>query len=317
MLIASSWVNPIPEPVRSDDTQPLTVPHDGNTSAPYGTSAPHMDIHGCTDRGRHRERNEDQFLVADLNRTTVIRDTSLTVAPSRRWIPGPQGRLLVVADGLGGQGAGDLASAIAVDVLTAHVTNDMPWVVSPRPEATADEADDVVAAHLRRAMSRCDAHVRHIAEKKGFSDRHPGSTLTAALVLWPHLYVAHAGDSRAYLYRDRQLRRITRDHTLYEQMREASGPAPDLQVATPWKHMLFNAIGGEDGRVLVELHRLELERDDVFLLCTDGLTNHVSDEGIAAFLELGGNAQSCCEALVEAANAAGGSDNITVVIACA
>ncbi len=313
MLIASSWIPSIPDAVGLDDTLPLTVPR-AATSTPDGA---HMDVHGCTDRGRERARNEDQFLVADLNRTTIIRETSLTVSQARRWIPGPQGKLMVVADGLGGQSAGELASAIAVDVLTDHVTNDMPWVVAPRPGATADEADDVVAAHLRRAMARCDAHVRHIAEKKGLADGHPGTTLTAALVLWPKLYVAHAGDSRAYLYRQGHLRRITKDHTIYEQMREHLDVPFDAATVLPCKHVLFNAIGGDDDRVLVELHRMELATDDVLLLCTDGLTNHVSDDAIAAQLSLGNSAQSSCEALVEAANAAGGSDNITVVIACA
>jgi protein phosphatase len=271
-------------------------------SAPAYVVGAHVDVHGMTDRGRVRDRNEDQFLIADLERTLRIRETTLKLAPHHRALPGGQAKLLVVADGLGGHCAGDLASALAVDALVERVRADVPWVPAT---LGLDAPPDEALAPLRRAVAYCEARVRAAANRP--ERQRMATTLTVALLTKNMLEVAHAGDSRCYLLRRGSLVRVTRDHTLYQMLR-------DQGVQTEGnRHVLYNAIGADDRNVVTELHRVPLQRGDVVLLCSDGLTNQVDDDGIVARLR--GSARSCCEALVAAANASGGNDNITVVVA--
>jgi protein phosphatase len=136
------------------------------------------------------------------------------------------------------------------------------------------------------------------------------TTLTMALLTGDTLEVAHVGHSRCYLHRQGRLNRVTRDHTMAELFAGQGVCSPS------YVHMLYNAIGGDLPAVKPELHRMTLEPDDLILLCTDGLTRHLADEEIAALLGRGGGAATTCEALVAAANAAGGEDNVTVVLAC-
>jgi serine/threonine protein phosphatase PrpC len=301
MLLDSSLVT-LPRASTSEDALPLTNPSEASRLEPVGRS---IDVFGATDIGRVRERNEDQFLVADLNRTMVIRQSSLAVPEDRRVLPGEQGKLLVVADGVGGHGAGDLASAVAVNALGDAFLHSVPWVYEPGDDG--DEARDaLVSAAFRQALARCEAQVHAVAQQRGLVALKMATTLTTAVVIWPRLYVAHVGDSRCYLFRDGKLRRITRDHTVAAQLGAEDGP---------FKHVLSNAIGGADERLMVELHRVNLEHGDAVLLCTDGLTGHLSDENIAAQIAVGGGARFCCETLVAAAKQAGGKDNITAVVA--
>jgi protein phosphatase len=271
-------------------------------AAAFGVVGPHVDVHGMSDRGRMRARNEDQFLIADLDRTLRVRDTSLSVTLPRRAMGGGQAKLLVVADGLGGHVAGDVASALAVDAMVECVRDDIPWVpVRPSSDAYPEEA----LAPFRRAVACCEARVRSVASGPG---RRMATTLTVALLTGDVLEVAHVGDSRCYLASGRALTRITNDHTVYEMLR-AQGLEP-----SGTQHILYNALGADDRNVMTELHRVPLTRGDVVLLCSDGLTRHLDDDAIAARLR-GGSARACCEALVAAANDAGGEDNITVIVA--
>jgi serine/threonine protein phosphatase PrpC len=134
------------------------------------------------------------------------------------------------------------------------------------------------------------------------------TTLTLGLLLWPRLYVAHAGDSRCYIVRGGRLRRVTRDHTLGERVGAENGA---------FKHVLVNAVGGSEEKLMVEIHRVMLEPGDGVLFCTDGLTNQVTDEQISAHFAQGGGAAEVAARLVEHAKSTGGRDNITVVVALA
>ncbi len=302
MLLNSSLVDVPRATSSSEDALPLTNPSAASRLEPVGRS---IDVHGATDIGRVRERNEDQFFIADLNRTMVIRQSSLAVPEDRRVLPGEQGKLFVVADGVGGHGAGDLASAVAVNALGDAFLHSVPWVYEPGEDG--EEARDAqVSDAFRKALARCETQVHAVAEQRGLVELKMATTLTTAVVIWPRLYVAHVGDSRCYLFRGGQLRRITRDHTVAAQLGAEDGP---------FKHVLSNAIGGSDDRLMVEVHRVNLQHGDAVLLCTDGLTGHLSDESIAAQIAVGGGARFCCETLVNAAKQAGGKDNITAIVA--
>lgn len=140
-----------------------------------------------------------------------------------------------------------------------------------------------------------------------------GTTLTMALIMWPALYVAHVGDTRCYLYRGGKLARLTTDHTVAEQMARAS--AMPVDPRSHLNHVLWNALGASADAPQPEIRRHGLAPSDLILLCSDGLTKHVGDEQIAQCLSTPASAQERCAMLVARANAQGGTDNITVLLA--
>lgn len=276
-----------------------------------------LDAAGFTDIGREREKNEDQFLVATVQRSLAIRNTSLS-HEALAWLPGSaKGTILVVADGMGGAGGGDIASAVAVRAIANYLTNVLPLADaaarSSRRRALRDQTLPGVRQGLEAAIARGDSEVRRAARAPGAASQ-MGTTLTMAYILWPHLYVAHVGDSRCYLLRNRELQRLTTDHTLAEKLRERTEVVID--DSSPWHHVLWNALGGDKNtEVEPEVHRVVLETDDVVMLCSDGLTKHVMDQEIAPVLERAGTAIEACKRLVALANDDGGTDNVTVVVA--
>jgi protein phosphatase len=142
-----------------------------------------------------------------------------------------------------------------------------------------------------------------------------GTTLTMAYIVWPRLYVVHAGDSRCYLFHKRRLKQITTDHSYAQEFVDAGVIEPEEAEKSRWSHLLWNVIGGKGDEVRPEVHKARLSTNDSLLLCTDGLTYHVSDDELAELLASDLSAAELCQQLVDVANEAGGSDNITVVVA--
>jgi len=266
-----------------------------------------MDCFGATDRGQVRRLNEDQFLIAELIKRMRIGQTSLPDGGSDLRGRSQVGYLLVVADGMGGTAGGEIASGLAVDTIRWYVTKTMPWF-----HRHEDGREEDLETDLRVAVHACQRSVADAARSSHFNKM--GTTLTLACVLWPRLYVVHAGDSRCYLLRGSDFRQITRDHTVAQRVVDAGIMTPEQAEVAGYGHTLWNCIGGS-GDVQPDVHRSELEIGDTILLCTDGLTRLVSDERIRETLESSPTAQASAEALVAAAIQAGGEDNITVVVA--
>jgi serine/threonine protein phosphatase PrpC len=289
----------------SDETLPVLRPRDLERSRPRPRP---MDVAGRSDIGNVREQNEDTFLIADLGRWLDVRETSLAVPEPARRVPGSQGTLLMVADGMGGHGGGDVASAVAVDMVAQFALYSMPYVAAQPDEAEEKE----LLEKLGDAMSQCQARLEQVALRKRMEHHRMGTTLTIAYALYPKLYIAHAGDSRCYLWRDGELVQITRDHTVGQALRDsgAIGSGPSR-----FDHVLVNVVGGGGERVRADAHSLLLAPGDKLLLCSDGLTGHVSDGEIAAELDLRESAAETCERLIAKAKADGGLDNITVIAA--
>jgi protein phosphatase len=259
-----------------------------------------------THRGHVREVNEDHFLVADLERAARVRQTSLPIAAEGPALSDAEGTLLMVADGMGGHGDGELASAVTLDTVLEHVVYAMP-TLRPHDQGTERE----LAVELGAGIVRCQERLRQVAARKGASPS-LGTTLTLAYVRWPDVYVAHVGDSRLYHWRDGKLAQVTRDHTLAQQLREEYGAGDDVRH---FDHVLVNAIGGDGKAPEVEAHHLRLLPGDRLLLCTDGLYGELPALTISGLL---GGAQSpaeACHRLVSAALHAGGRDNVTTVVA--
>jgi len=174
--------------------------------------------------------------------------------------------------------------------------------------------DDRLLTDFRNALGQAHERVRHEANE------HPelhgmGTTLTLAYSLNDQLYVAHVGDSRCYLFRERILYRVTQDHTLVEEMVRKGALKPEEAVHHRWRHVITSTVGGESEKVRVDVHRLHLVPGDIVLLCSDGLTEMQTGDNIAAVLQSAPDAQAACQQLIAAANAAGGKDNVTVVVA--
>ena len=269
-----------------------------------------MDCHGLTDVGKVRGNNEDHFLIADLNKSMQVHRTSLGLDHQTRLFSQSQGQLLLVTDGMGGQAAGERASTLAIDSVINSVLNTMDWFF--RLDAR-DHEDDCVE-ELKAAVDQSHATVLSEAEKVP-RRQGMGTTLTMAYIKWPRAFVVHVGDSRCYLYRQGKLWQITRDHTVAQQLVERGALDPAEVEDSKWSHMLWNVVGGGHDKVYAEAHKATLKIGDALLLCTDGLSKHVPPDEIATVLAHSKSAKEACERLVEAANAAGGTDNTTVVVA--
>lgn len=295
------------------ETSPKSIHLDAHTS---------LDVAGLTHVGRERQRNEDQFMIARLERSLRVEATSIDNA--QQWLAGStEGTVMLVADGMGGTAAGDVASSVAVKAIADYVVNVLPWA-DARSRAQAEEQQPLPAERpeptlhgirigLSKALVEGDAEVRREAKSRGAGSM--GTTLTVAYVQWPHLYVAHAGDSRCYLKRAGNLAQLTTDHTLAEKLR-AHADELSIDESSPWHHVLWNALGGgEHSSIEPEVHRQRLQFGDTILLCSDGLTKHVADVHIAAILQSSPHAAHACETLMRMALEDGGTDNITVVVA--
>ena len=277
-----------------------------------GPPAIRPDIFGLTDVGNVREHNEDSFLVAQLERSMRLFQTSRPVGDGAKVKGPPQGWLFIVADGMGGHAAGEVASAMTIDHLAKYAFTLMPWSL-PR-----DKDDSrILAKGLRDAVAQVQADMRKAAAT-GTGRAGMGTTLTMAYVAWPNLFVVHVGDSRMYAYRDGQLHQVTHDHTLAQQLVDSKVMSPDEAKESEFSNILVNAVGGDSEELKVELHHAMLFPGDVILLCSDGLNKHVTDEDLVRRLgevSGGGAVKDAAHALVEEAKAQGGTDNITVVIA--
>jgi protein phosphatase len=262
---------------------------------------------GQTDRGRVRPSNEDQFLVAELRKALRVRQSSLPHDATR--YSDERGHLFLVADGMGGHAGGERASTLAVGAIEDFVLNTLKWFFRLR-----GREEHSVLAEFQAALRRADFRV---TEEAG---EHPdlagmGTTLTLAYALGADLYVVHAGDSRCYLAREGGLHRLTRDQTLVAELVARGVVAPEDAARHPMRHVITNVVGGSEPGVEVQAHKAELRPGDRLLLCTDGLTEMVSEERIREILHAEPQPEPACRRLVAEANERGGKDNITVVLA--
>ncbi|MGE5508735.1 MAG: Stp1/IreP family PP2C-type Ser/Thr phosphatase [Chitinophagales bacterium] len=203
--------------------------------------------------------------------------------------------LLVVADGMGGVQAGEVASQMVVDRLMTY-----PFE-APGPEELKAAVAEANLAIFRAAGERPEWHGM-------------GTTVTAALLREDRCFIAQVGDSRAYLIRDGEIRRLTNDHSLVGELLRNGSISPQEAMLHPQRNLLTRALG-TSAEVLVDLVEVGLMFDDILVLCTDGLTGLVPDEELMAEVLRHADPQAAAEGLVGLANARGGTDNITVIVA--
>jgi protein phosphatase len=268
------------------------------------------DLFGLTDRGRVRDTNEDQFLVGELAKSLLIQQTSLPPDDHTRLFGGPPGKLLLVADGMGGVRGGRRASRLVVETVTRYTLDTMHWFFRLQEGAEADLVDE-----LKAGLAVCQKAVAEAAAAQPEYNR-MGTTLTLAYLLWPRAYVIHVGDSRAYLFREGRLEQVTRDQTVAQQMVDKGVLAAEVADETRWAHVLSSVISARAEALDPSIYRVTLQAGDTLLLCTDGLTKPLPDAEIVRHLSAAAadGAEKVATRLVAAANEAGGPDNVTAVV---
>ena len=268
-------------------------------------SAPSFDVFGLTDVGKRRSHNEDQFLIAKLERSLRPLYTSLG-ADGEDSVGGSQeAHLFVVADGVGGSAGGELASSKTVETLAYEISSAAGCFYR-----TGTEGEQEFIERLEAAMLAAHERVRTELAVDG---ARPASTATMVALFWPRGYIFHVGDSRGYYLRGERLQQFTRDQTVGEFMVDAGLLSEEQAKKGGLHNMLTHAIGGEESKPSVGL--LDFRAGDVLMLCSDGLTKHVSDGAIKHALSDTSSAEEACRQLLDAALAGGGTDNITVVVA--
>ena len=270
-------------------TDPITPP---------GAIVLHVFAH--SDVGRTREHNEDAFVVADL-----ARGEPLSFDHLRTERVGPRGTLFMVADGMGGAAAGEIASEMAVEVVLQQMRR--RW----RDGATVEPVAFV--GTLKAATEVANATIHHYAadhpELRGM-----GTTATIAGLLGDTLYLAQVGDSRAYLVREGVAIQITKDQSLMQKLIEAGEITVEEAELSDRRNIILQALGPEP-HVKIDLTHQRVRRDDVLVLCSDGLSGLVKPDQIARAVTEEASPELAAERLVELANSSGGPDNITVVVA--
>jgi protein phosphatase len=263
-----------------------------------------IDVHGLTHPGKVRKDNQDHFLLATVHKRVQVLATNLG---KQETLPVGEQRvafLAVVADGVGGEEGGAEASATALECCMQYVNDSMSCLFD------RDVAEDRFTESLQRCALR--SHETILARARENDLGTMATTLTLFMGVWPAYYLLQVGDSRYYLYREGQLMQITRDQTLAEDLVDqgilSRAQAPHTQFA----HVLSSALGASEAMPVVT--RLRAEWDSVHLLCSDGLTKHVSDELIAHRLSTMTSAKQVCEQLVQDALDDGGTDNITIIV---
>ena len=264
-----------------------------------------IDTYGVTNRGKVRPDNQDHFVIGSLRKRLNIRQSSLPLDN----VPLAEERVasfMMVADGVGGGLKGEQASRMALEVVTTYLTE------SARCYYRFDEENVDLVQALEEGAEKCHRAIRD----RAYSDPATAgmaTTLTVLIGVWPWVYLLQAGDSRYYQYRNGELKQISRDQTVAQELTDQGIMPRELTHKSPLSNVLSSSIGGPQTAPVVT--RVQNSWDTVNLLCSDGLTKHVSDERIAERLGAMQSARQVCEDLLQDALDAGGTDNITIVVA--
>ncbi len=266
-----------------------------------------IDIFGLTHTGKVRKENQDNFLLCSLRKEVVVHLTSLADVGQLRAANERVAMLAMVADGVGGGARGEEASRLAVEAIAEYVLESVRCYYS----AAASGADEEFAHSLEAAALKCHAEVvRRAKEDPAYLGM--ATTLTLWLGIWPRSYLLQVGDSRCYLLRRGELTQVTRDQTMAQELVDLGAMTRTEAFRTPLANTLSSSIGGSQTAPVVT--QFESEWGTAGLLCSDGLTRHVSDDRIRERLRSMTSSRQACQDLLQDALDGGGHDNITIVV---
>ena len=265
-----------------------------------------LDFFGITHPGRVRQENQDHFLYATLHKTMRVWGTSL---PNPELLELPSQRLAsfgLVADGVGGRLGGETASRAALEAVAGYVTHAMHsfYTADADNEGSFQEALQEAARMSHQAVI---ARARESGDQRGMA-----TTLTAMIAIWPVLYILHVGDSRCYRFRNGVAEQLTRDQTMAQDLVDSGVLPADRAPRSPFANVLSSSLGGQTTQPIVI--KSDLVAGDIILLCSDGLTKHVTPQRIAERLGALTSSEQACRDLIDDALAGGGSDNVTVLV---
>ncbi len=271
------------------------------------TSVVGFDFAAVSDPGKVRVKNEDHYLVSKVSRNHEVLGTNVIDShlPTRYE---DDGYTMIIADGMGGMAAGEVASRLAITTALKLVNHSPKW------------GFQINKKEAREFFARVRDHVKAIDEaitKKSEGDHRlfgMGTTLTVAYSAGVDLFIIHLGDSRAYLFRKGHLQLLTKDHTVAQAMADAGYIAPEEVRHHRKRHVLTNFLGGHSGKVKGDVRWLRIADGDRLLLCSDGLTDMVDDAGIAEIMLNHEKPKDAAGALLEEALLRGGTDNVTVIV---
>ncbi|MEW6126701.1 MAG: Stp1/IreP family PP2C-type Ser/Thr phosphatase [Acidobacteriota bacterium] len=252
-----------------------------------------VSVFAQTDVGMKRQANEDTYLIADLNSG----NSNLRFGVTSHRV-GDRGSLMIVSDGMGGHRAGDVASDLATQIVLDSLLN-FPETLQ------ASERLDRATRIANRIVCNCSEKNPELAGM--------GTTMTAVLVEGTNAYISQVGDSRAYLIRDDDITQLTRDQSLLQLLLDTGQLEPTDAASQP-NNVIMQAIGISP-YLEPEITNVELRRDDYLVICSDGLSNKIEPQEILEVVQAAVRLDIACRKLVAMANARGGEDNITVIIA--
>lgn len=265
-----------------------------------------IDAWGITHPGKVRAENQDHFFVGALARGVTVIATSVTDEDREVLLPERLASLGMVADGVGSTAGGGEAARLAVRELLSEVS--LKFYDADRTEGDDPE---VFSRLLNEAALSCHETLLERSEQEGGGVKF-ATTLTLFLGLWPHAYLLQVGDSRCYIFKDGKLTQISQDQTLAQELVENGTLSRSAAEKSRWANVLSSAIGGSEAAPVVT--RVVRDWGTVVLLCSDGLTKHVSDERIAERMRTMTGSRQVAQALLQDALDGGGTDNITIVV---
>jgi len=272
-----------------------------------------IDFGANTHVGNVRTNNEDAYIIYRAGRYWEKLKTSLEAhdLPDRS---DEMGYGMAVADGMGGAASGEVASNLALRVLVSLILNAAKWALKlDNPETREKELQDVkesAEAYFGKVDKALMEYMEAYPRLKGM-----GTTLTGAYSFGDDLFILHIGDSRAYLFRQNKLKLLTHDQTAAQALADSGAISAEEVSTHRLRHVLTSCLGGQEGRIEMEIRHLRLIDADRLLLCSDGLTDMVTEPEIAEALRATTESEKACQALVDLALQKGGKDNVTVAMA--
>ena len=264
-----------------------------------------LDVYGLTHPGLVRANNEDHFLICALKKKVEVYHTSLP-DPSVLGFSQRVAMMALVADGVGGAKAGEEASRITLEHVTRYVTEALECYYTSDPDNDSQFITELEEAALK-VHSEIAVEAATDSSRRGMA-----TTLTLWLGIWPNAYLLQVGDSRCYTLRDGELRQVSRDQTMAEEFVQQGVFNREDAAFKRWANVLSSAIGGPQAAPTV--NKVPQSWGSIGMMCSDGLTRHVSDERIKEVLSTMKSAKDGCERLLQHALDGGGEDNITVLI---
>jgi protein phosphatase len=250
-----------------------------------------------------RPTNADHFLVASFHRAILVHAASVPADSLPAFSPDSRGFVFLVADGVGSMANGEQGSARVTAAIASYLTqmSEVSLIAEPSREKE-------IATRLQEVVSRTHADLQDFARESGAG---AATTITVCHVVWPCVFIAHAGDSRAYRLRDGKLQRMTTDQTMAQAMIDSGTMSQEAAEQSRFKNVLLSAVGGSS--LDLDVTTAPAMLGDRWVLCTDGLTRHVTENEIRDVLAADHGSKATCEKLIAMALERGGEDNVTVI----